>query len=592
MTKELLSIYNERVEIFTTAKKKVTNLLSYISIIRLILFLLFAWFFYSAFAFRFQGYHLSISLITFLAFVILVFIAGTLKKKNNFFKQIIRINQNEINILHGKVSFLATEVEKITIKGYASDLTIFGNHSLFQLLNRAGSIPGKQQLAFRLLSPLLQPLQIRDCQIGVKELSAKIDFRQTLLAHSLFLEEKDDLAFLTSLLPTSLFAKLMSRNWSILAIFWPFFGLLLLCYSVIVDHYQYLILFGIVGLLIMSLIFKKTTQLYNHISKKSYLFNQYAKIFQLISKESFNCPLLIKKQNEIIDASGAFQQLTRIGSLYDLRLSIFSFFINGLFLYDFLCARAYLSWNKSWGSKIDNWMSVVGEIEMMNSLATFHYNHPAFIFPDFSDEAFFIHAKSMGHPLMNREEAVLNDFSIGQKSILHIITGSNMSGKSTFLRTLGLNMVLAQIGAPVFAKEFVCKPVRILTSFHHIDSLHENSSYFYSELKSLHEIIISLDEQIPALVLLDEVMRGTNSKDKHDGTALLIKKLLQFTCLTLIATHDTDLGVLAETHPGKITNFCFESELNSNELSFNFKMQKGVAQSKNATFLMKKMGII
>ena len=122
----------------------------------------------------------------------------------------------------------------------------------------------------------------------------------------------------------------------------------------------------------------------------------------------------------------------------------------------------------------------------------------------------------MGHPLMNREEAVLNDFSIGQKSKLHIITGSNMSGKSTFLRTLGLNMVLAQIGAPVFAKEFVCKPVRILTSFHHIDSLHENSSYFYSELKSLHEIIISLEEQIPALVLLDEV----NQKDAdklYDG---------------------------------------------------------------------------
>jgi DNA mismatch repair ATPase MutS len=193
---------------------------------------------------------------------------------------------------------------------------------------------------------------------------------------------------------------------------------------------------------------------------------------------------------------------------------------------------------------------------------------------------------------MKEETAVVNDVSIGGEAKLHLITGSNMSGKSTLLRTLGLNLVLAQLGAPVFAKRFVFHPLRLLTSFHHIDSLEESTSYFYAELKSLKDIIDSLAEPQPALVLLDEVMRGTNSKDKHDGSALLIKKLLNFSCLSLIATHDTELGVLANNHPGMIANFCFESELINDELTFDFKMRGGVAQSKNATFLMQKMGII
>ena len=234
----------------------------------------------------------------------------------------------------------------------------------------------------------------------------------------------------------------------------------------------------------------------------------------------------------------------------------------------------------------------MGEVEMLNSLAAFHFNHPSYIFPECSNDGLIIDAKGMGHPLMKIEQAIVNDFTIGAQSLLHIITGSNMSGKSTFLRTLGLNMVLAQMGVPVFAEKFVFRPARILTSFHHIDSLEENSSYFYTELKALHEIILSLENQMPALVLLDEVMRGTNSKDKHDGTALLIKKLLQFNCMTLIATHDTDLGILAESYSGAIENFCFESELSDNILSFDFKIRRGIAQSRNATFLMKKMGII
>ena len=592
MSKELLFFYQERAEGFAKDKKKLSNLLSYTSLIRLVLFALFGWFLYSAFAFRFQGYHLLISLFALLAFFVIVFFTGEVKKKINFLNQLIRINENELNILDGQPSFLANGADFFTSKGFTTDLPIFGNHSLFHLLNRVGSVSGKEQLKNRLVRPLETYLHILEYQESVKELSEKIDFRQTLLANTILLINEEGLPLLKATIPVDLFSELNHRIWSILSLVWPFGAILLIIYSVYFDNYQNLLLFGIAGLLLMSFLFKKTSQLYYHISKKSYLFGQYARCFQLIANELFTTPLLVQKQKEIIDAAAAFKKLETIGTVYDLRMSIFSFFINGLFLFELLCARSYLRWNARWQSKIENWFKTIGEVEMLNSLAAFHFNHPSYIFPECSKDGLIIDAKGMGHPLMKIEQVIVNDFTIGAQSLLHIITGSNMSGKSTFLRTLGLNMVLAQIGVPVFAEKFVFRPARILTSFHHIDSLEENSSYFYTELKALHEIILSLENQMPALVLLDEVMRGTNSKDKHDGTALLIKKLLQFNCMTLIATHDTDLGILAASYSGAIENFCFESELSDNTLSFDFKIRRGVAQSKNATFLMKKMGII
>jgi len=408
----------------------------------------------------------------------------------------------------------------------------------------------------------------------------------------LLLEEGEAFSKLQSGIPEENFKVLKSKNWSLLAFCWPIAGVGIIVFCVWQDNYRLMLAFGILGLVLLSFILKKVNLLYDHISKRSYLYTQYARCFQLINEEKFRHPYLIEKQLEITEAGHAFQRLSRLVGLFDLRLSAISFAINGLFLFDLLCARAYMKWNFQYQSSIQKWFDTMGEMELLNSLATFHFNHPGFIFPECTEDRLLIQAKGMGHPLMDEAVAVVNDISIGEPAKLHLITGSNMSGKSTFLRTLGLNIVLAQLGAPVFAQTFVFRPVRVLTSFHHIDSLDESTSYFYAELKCLQGIIASLQEPTPALVLLDEVMRGTNSKDKHDGTALLIKKILNYLCLTLIATHDTELGVLAEGHTGDIENFCFESELSDKGLVFDFTMGKGVAQTKNATYLMQQMGII
>lgn len=592
MSIEITTVYSARADQYRAKQKGYTTYITLLSLCRFLLFAGFAWFLIAAFRIRFQGDELLHALLFIIGFLGCVFWAGSFKKKNTFLQQMILINENENNVQKGQSSFLSNGALFAPAKGFANDLTVFGPHSLFHLLNRTGSLTGAKQLSGRLLSPFLEPADIENYQSCVQELAGKLDFRQTLLAYTLLLEEEKALEQLQSGIPTEGFAVLKNAFWTMLALCWPVAGILIIFFSSWKGSYQWMLAFIIFGLLLLSFILKKVNLLYYHISKRRYLYTQYARCFQLITIEKFRHPYLIKKQEDIAQAADAFKRLSRLTGLFDLRLSILSLFINGLFLFDLLCSRSYINWNNQYQAQIKKWFDALGEIELLNSLATFHYNHPEFIFPQCTGEQILVKAKAMGHPLMNPAVAVLNDISIGETVTLHLITGSNMSGKSTFLRTVGLNIILAQSGAPVFAEYFLFRPARLLTSFHHIDSLEENTSYFYAELKCLQAIIDALSHPEPALVLLDEVMRGTNSKDKHDGTALLIKKILNYPALSLIATHDTELGSLAESHPGKIENFCFESELSDTELNFDFRVRKGVAQTKNATYLMRKMGII
>ncbi len=592
MENERTGIYKERIEKFTREQAVIRKELWRISVARLILFLMAAWFVYSAFRDRFEGYELLYAICTIPVFVVLVLFSGRKKEEFKFLQQLIFINQNELDIREGRESFLNNGESYVSAKGFTVDLGLFGKHSLFQQLNRTGSLPGKEQLAKHLSHPFLDPVDITSYQGAVKELATQLAFRQELLARALLLEEEEALPQLKAGIPLETFSVIEKGVWSFLAKVWPVAGIAVTLYSVWEDNYRFMLLFGVLGLLILSFVFRRVNKLYNHISKRSYLYNQYAQCFAMIGNATFQDPLLVKKQQQINEAAGAFKHLSKLTGLFDLRMSLFSFVLNGLFLLDLLCSRAYLKWNRQYQSQIPGWLDTLGEMELLNSIAGFHYNHPAFIFPQPVQGRLSIEAVGMGHPLMKEEAAVVNDLSIGTSSQLHIITGSNMSGKSTYLRAVGLNMVLAQMGAPVFARQFEFTPVQFLTSFHHIDSLSESTSYFYAELRALQAIIQSLESPVPSLVLLDEVMRGTNSRDKHDGTALLIKKILCYQSLTLIATHDTELGILAAENPGSVENFCFESELTTDGLHFDFKKKNGVAQSTNATYLMKKMGII
>jgi DNA mismatch repair ATPase MutS len=229
---------------------------------------------------------------------------------------------------------------------------------------------------------------------------------------------------------------------------------------------------------------------------------------------------------------------------------------------------------------------------MLNSLSAYAFNHPSYCFPELDEGSQRIIAASMAHPLISEYEAVPNDLEMDGKNKLLLVTGSNMSGKSTFLRTTGINLVLAQCGAPVCATKFLFSPMRILSSIRISDSLQEHTSFFMAELKRLKEIITALETHQPALVLIDEVLRGTNSSDKTHGSQALIKKLIRYNCLGLFATHDLSLSELESVYPDAVGNYCFESRIENDELIFDYKVKHGVAMNKNATFLMQKMGII
>ncbi|MES1222754.1 MAG: DNA mismatch repair protein, partial [Bacteroidota bacterium] len=195
-------------------------------------------------------------------------------------------------------------------------------------------------------------------------------------------------------------------------------------------------------------------------------------------------------------------------------------------------------------------------------------------------------------PLIHQKERITNDFVIGGNNKLQIITGSNMSGKTTFLRTVGVNILLAQCGSPVCADAFTFSPMHIFSSIRVSDSLQEHTSYFMAELKRLQQIIINLQNGERALVLVDEILRGTNSEDKTHGSEQFIRKLLHYNCVSLFATHDLALSNLEKEFPQTISNWCFESVIENGSLHFNYKLQQGVAKNKNASFLMKKMEII
>ena len=248
-------------------------------------------------------------------------------------------------------------------------------------------------------------------------------------------------------------------------------------------------------------------------------------------------------------------------------------------------------WKEKYGPILPQWIDAAIEMDALCSLANFAENHPGYIFPTPTDTAFTLEGKGLGHPLMNREKCVCNDIDIAKRPYFIIVTGANMAGKSTYLRTVCTNYMLACVGAPVWAKSFTFYPAHLVTSLRTTDSLNDNESYFFAELKRLKFIIDKLKAGETLFIVLDEILKGTNSVDKQKGSLALIKQLLAQQANGIIATHDLVLGTLKDIFPTEIANFCFEADITHNELTFSYHMREGVAQNMNACFLMEKMGI-
>ena len=352
-----------------------------------------------------------------------------------------------------------------------------------------------------------------------------------------------------------------------------------------------------VSFVLFSTIFSKgITKLQTTYGEKLQILSTYADQILLTEQKEMHSHILQELKADLTSpnqtASQAVRQLSKLMNALDQRSNLLmSTILNGLIFWELRQVMRIEKWKEIHASDLPRWIETIGEIDAYCSLATFAYNHPDYIYPTIAAQSFHLQAEALGHPLMDRNKCVRNGIDIEKRPFFIIITGANMAGKSTYLRTVGVNYLLACIGAPVWAKQMKIYPARLVTSLRTSDSLADNESYFFAELKRLKLIIDKLEAGEELFIILDEILKGTNSMDKQKGSFALIKQFMHMNANGIIATHDLLLGTLIESFPQNIRNYCFEADITNNELTFSYQMRNGVAQNMNACFLMKKMGI-
>ena len=339
---------------------------------------------------------------------------------------------------------------------------------------------------------------------------------------------------------------------------------------------------------------KKINKLSYSTSKVQSVFHQYQKLLTIIEDTNFKADLLVAKKELITDndkkASAVLKRFARILSALDQRNNmIIGIFANGFLLWDLKQSYKIEHWIQEHGLAVENWFSTIAFYDAYNSLGNFAFNHPSYTYPVLSKEDIVLKATNASHPLLDPKKGVTNDITINKEQFF-IVTGANMAGKSTFLRTISLQILMANMGLPVCGTEVIYNPIKLITSMRTVDSLSDDESYFFSELKRLKFIVdqIQLDNYF---IVLDEILKGTNSTDKAIGSRKFVEKLVASKSTGIIATHDLSLCEAAEVIT-QIQNHYFDADIINDELYFDYKFKKGVCKNMNASFLLKKMKIV
>ncbi|MAT67312.1 MAG: DNA mismatch repair protein MutS [Crocinitomicaceae bacterium] len=588
--KNLLSFYNSEEKQLKNKLLKVKKNLKILSLLRLTVFILTVVSIYLLFE------NTLITTVILIvggsSFYFLVVKYSNEKLEKNLLNCKIEINQTEIAVLNGDFSFLPKGNEYLDSDHHFShDIDLFGENSFFQYLNRTASSEGCRKLA-KLMTEN-QTSSIYQKQEAIKELSEKVKWRQHFSAL---------ISMVKTEIPTKKiigFFKNYKNVFSKIALFLPIsFSIISILFIVLtffeILPFNALVIWFFVGLIVTSLFLKKTQRLYTNASKAKDTFRQYYLVLQEIENTNFSSEILKEKQKEIQSenkkASSIFNEFSKALDAFDQRNNLLiASFGNAFFLWEIKCAIKVEKWITLYSHTIKQSLEVITFFDAKNSLANFCFNHPNYVFPEIVKDSSIINSQKLGHPLLNSKNRIDNDFEINKNSFL-IVTGANMAGKSTFLRTISLSIVMANIGLPVCANSFKYKPVKLITSMRTSDSLAENESYFYSELKRL-KLIVETIQTDDYFIVLDEILKGTNSKDKASGSKKFVEKLVTLNTTGIIATHDVSLCEL-ENDFKEIKNFFFDAKISNNELSFDYLFKKGVCENRNASFLLKKMKII
>jgi len=534
-------------------------------------------------------------LVSLVLFAWMVIRYGITERQRNHFSHLEEINKLEIRCLDGDFSgYKSGEEYAERDHPYIYDLDIFGRTSLFQLICRTTSKPASDLLA-GYLKQSAPADEIMSRQEAVKELAPMTSWRQELITTGYEnAGAGKDPSELMKWLRSDDFFKNRRREKTII---WSLTILAISSIVLVIAGFPVIVLVPVftVNFIIYFTRFRKITKLHEQVSKSSDLLRTYSSAIGMIEKETFSAAKLKMLQGSFrgdSDASGQVRTLARLVNRLDSRLNVLvSIPLNLLLFTDMRFCLALEEWKRQHAAMIPGWFAAMAEFEALSSLANLAFNNPAWVFPEIIPDFFTFRTVNMGHPLIPEKRRITNDFESSGSGKAILITGSNMSGKSTFLRTCGINTVLALAGAPVCASSFSLSHVRIHSSMRISDSLEENISSFYAELRRLRSIITEAEKDPRVFLLLDEILRGTNSDDRFTGSVALIKQLTGYGTVSMVATHDLRLAALSKDLPGKTDNYHFDVKISGEELFFDYKLTPGVCSSFNASLLMKKMGI-
>ena len=534
---------------------------------------------------------------------ILVFIFLTLWDSQIIYRQhlieeLLRINTLESDYLAGNFSAL-DQGERFNDPAhpYAHDLDLFGEDSLFQHLNRTVTFSGTQKLVSWLLSLSKDPEVIHSRQQAAEELCAEPEWCQHFrAAGALHPTQALDAVILKSG-PTE--SPFFSKHSTVRLILWIANTIVIVSWAVTSFTplpFSISLVLSLLQLSALALYIKKINAYHQRLNLFLKTISNYLPLVRLIHDQSFRSPYLQKIRHSLFTPESnslqALTQLHRIQNSLDQRGNIvIAFILNGLYLKDFHTLLRLDHWRKKYGPDIETWTDVLSEADALISMANYRFNHPAYCLPVICQDR-LLDTEEIGHPLLKSERNVTNDFSIRSLHQIAIVTGANMAGKSTFLRTIGVNLILAQSGNVVCSRYFAFQPMTLFTSIRTTDSLSKDTSYFHAELLRLQQLVSIAQQEDKVFIILDEMLKGTNSVDKLNGSLAFLKRILSYPISGLVATHDLALGELADDFPEHFFNVCFEIVHSGSQITYDYKLHPGISSNMNASILLKQMGLI
>lgn len=523
-------------------------------------------------------------------YIVLYIIDDKCLKQIDYIRRKQQVCKCELAYLRGDFTHFSNGEEYMDMHHeYAFDLDMFGENSLFHRINRTVTLQGSDILASKLKNVSIDKESIRARQVAVDELKGMTDWRIDFLAYPKMQCRLDEFAA---------YAEAERYDGMMLRTVLPYIVtgitccvLLLGLFDVMPMRFFYLLFF--LQLLIVQTVRRPMLRASEHLRKLYKEFSAYTALLGTIGEARFNSLILNGLSKKLFEdmpnSRQAFTELERLLNQHNMRNNeLMNAVLNGVLLFDVFWIRKFARWSRTYLNSMERWVECIAEIDAYVSLATYAFNNPqnvqAVVLE--GDTPLVFSAKGIYHPFLTRDIAVPNDFIL-QKHNVAIVTGANMAGKSTFLRTVGVSYVMACNGLPVCAEEFRITVVSLFSSMRTSDNLSDNISYFNAELIRLKQLLTHIKNHRFTLIILDEILKGTNSKDKLEGSVMFLHEIAQYNVSAIVATHDLELARIEESEGNIYKNYCFEIEL-SDDIRYSYKIKRGVVQNLNASYLLSK----